>query len=88
MHELFLTVTARELFKQYGCSQRLYREVYEPAVQAGLFASAEQSSAAATLGMLYYYILSHQVSKTTSPISSVHDYEFSLGYKNITAYPM
>ncbi|KAF3340269.1 15-cis-phytoene desaturase [Carex littledalei] len=54
------TITARELFKQYGCSQRLYREVFEPAVQAGLFAPGEQSSAAVTLGMLYYYILSHQ----------------------------
>jgi len=54
-------VTARELFKMYGCSQRLYREVFEPAIQAALFAPGEQCSAAATLGMLYYYMLSHQV---------------------------
>jgi uncharacterized protein with NAD-binding domain and iron-sulfur cluster len=54
-------VTARELFKMYGCSQRLYKEVFEPAIQAALFAPGEQCSAAATLGMLYYYMLSHQV---------------------------
>ncbi|CAL9782689.1 unnamed protein product [Musa acuminata subsp. burmannicoides] len=54
------TMTSRELFKQYGCSERLFREVFEPFLHAGLFAPAEQCSAAATLGMLYYYILSHQ----------------------------
>ncbi|XP_062186210.1 uncharacterized protein LOC133889757 isoform X2 [Phragmites australis] len=53
-------MTARELFKMYGCSQRLYQEVFEPAIQAALFAPGEQCSAAATLGMLYYYMLSHQ----------------------------
>ncbi|XP_072957003.1 uncharacterized protein [Typha angustifolia] len=53
-------MTTRELFKHFGCSQRLYREAFEPAVQAGLFTSGEKCSASATLGMLYYYILSHQ----------------------------
>ncbi|KAK3141810.1 hypothetical protein QOZ80_4BG0338580 [Eleusine coracana subsp. coracana] len=53
-------MTARELFKMYGCSQRLYKEVFEPAIQTALFAPGEQCSAAATLGMLYYYMLSHQ----------------------------
>lgn len=56
-----MIVTARELFKQYGCSASLYQKVFEPLLQVGLFAPAEQCSAAATLGMLYYYILSHQV---------------------------
>ncbi|KAG0526992.1 hypothetical protein BDA96_06G194000 [Sorghum bicolor] len=55
-------MTAKELFKMYGCSQRLYKEVFEPAIQAALFAPGEQCSAAATLGMLYYYMLSHQES--------------------------
>ncbi|XP_047063958.1 phytoene dehydrogenase-like [Lolium rigidum] len=54
------TITARELFKMFGCSQRLYKEIFEPAIQAALFAPGEQCSAAATLGMLYYYMLSHQ----------------------------
>ncbi|KAG8065721.1 hypothetical protein GUJ93_ZPchr0004g39556 [Zizania palustris] len=53
-------MSARELFKMSGCSQKLYKEVFEPAIQAALFAPGEQCSAAATLGMLYYYMLSHQ----------------------------
>ncbi|XP_010918125.2 uncharacterized protein [Elaeis guineensis] len=54
------SMTARELFKQYGCSASLYQKAFEPLLQVGLFGPAEQCSAAATLGMLYYYILSHQ----------------------------
>ncbi|KAG8065729.1 hypothetical protein GUJ93_ZPchr0004g40455 [Zizania palustris] len=54
------SMSARELFKMSGCSQKLYKEVFEPAIQAALFAPGEQCSAAATLGMLYYYMLSHQ----------------------------
>lgn len=55
-----MAVTARELFKRFGCSERLYKNVIGPLLQVGLFAPPEQSSAAATLGMLYY-ILAHQV---------------------------
>ena len=53
-------VTARELFKQFGVSERLYRESFEPMLLVGLFAPGEQCSAAATIGMLYYFILAHQ----------------------------
>ena len=53
-------VTARELFKQFGVSARLFRESFEPMLLVGLFAPGEQCSAAATLGMLYYFILAHQ----------------------------
>ncbi len=53
-------VTARELFKDFGVSARLYRESFEPMLLVGLFASGEQCSAAATLGMLYFFILAHQ----------------------------
>ncbi|MEE3717440.1 FAD-dependent oxidoreductase [Tumidithrix elongata RA019] len=53
-------MTARELFKQYGVSARLYRESFEPMLLVGLFAPGEQCSAAAALGMLYYFILAHQ----------------------------
>lgn len=53
-------VTARELFKTFGVSQRLYKEAFEPMLLVGLFAPGEQCSAAATLGMLYYFILAHQ----------------------------
>nr|QTZ19520.1 phytoene desaturase 2 [Bixa orellana] len=54
------SITARELFKQFGCSERLYRDVLGPLIQVGLFAPAEQCSAAATLAVLYYFILAHQ----------------------------
>jgi len=54
------SVTARELFKDFGVSARLYRESFEPMLLVGLFAPGEQCSAAATLGMLYYFILAHQ----------------------------
>ncbi|KAJ4715951.1 Phytoene desaturase [Melia azedarach] len=54
------SITARELFKQFGCSERLYGDVIDPLLQVGLFAPAEQCSAAATLGILYYIILAHQ----------------------------
>lgn len=54
-------ITARELFKQFGCSERLYQDVFGPLLQVGLFAPAELCSAAATLGLLYYLILAHQV---------------------------
>ncbi|KAM5552064.1 hypothetical protein ABKV19_026767 [Rosa sericea] len=53
------SITARELFKQFGCSQKLYQKVLAPLLQVGLFAPAEQCSAAATLGLLSY-ILAHQ----------------------------
>ncbi|XP_022987019.1 uncharacterized protein LOC111484591 [Cucurbita maxima] len=54
------SITARELFKQFGCSGRLYSSILNPLLQVGLFAPAEQCSAAATLGNLYYTILAHQ----------------------------
>ncbi|MEM8808221.1 MAG: FAD-dependent oxidoreductase [Cyanobacteria bacterium P01_G01_bin.38] len=53
-------VTARELFKQFGVSARLYKESFEPMLLVGLFAPGETCSAAAALGMLYYFILAHQ----------------------------
>ncbi|MGK7932240.1 MAG: FAD-dependent oxidoreductase [Microcystaceae cyanobacterium] len=53
-------ITARELFQQFGVSSRLYKEAFEPMLLVGLFAPGEQCSAAATLGMLYYFILAHQ----------------------------
>jgi uncharacterized protein with NAD-binding domain and iron-sulfur cluster len=53
-------LSARELFRQFGVSKRLYKEAFEPMLLVGLFAPGEQCSAAATLGMLYYFILAHQ----------------------------
>nr|XP_027088170.1 uncharacterized protein LOC113709571 isoform X2 [Coffea arabica] len=53
-------ITARELFRQFGCSERLYRYVLDPLLQVGLFAPAERCSAAATLAILYYFVLAQQ----------------------------
>lgn len=58
--ERYDSVTARELFKDFGVSARLYYESFEPMLLVGLFAPGEQCSAAAALGMLYYFILAHQ----------------------------
>ncbi|XP_048337346.2 uncharacterized protein LOC107427368 isoform X2 [Ziziphus jujuba] len=53
------SITARELFKQFSCSERLYKNVIGPLLQVGLFAPGEQCSAAAVLGVLNY-IFAHQ----------------------------
>lgn len=54
------SITARELFKQYGVTKRLYDDAFNAMLLVGLFAPGEQCSAAAALGMLYYFILAHQ----------------------------
>eukprot|EP00178_Gracilaria_changii_P010464 TRINITY_DN304_c0_g1_i11.p1 TRINITY_DN304_c0_g1~~TRINITY_DN304_c0_g1_i11.p1 ORF type:complete len:486 (-),score=44.26 TRINITY_DN304_c0_g1_i11:1464-2921(-) len=56
----FDKMTAKELFKMYGCTQRVYKEAFEPMLLVGLFAPGEQCSAAGALGMLYFFILAHQ----------------------------
>lgn len=38
--------TARELFRMMGCSERLYKDAFEPMLLVGLFAPGEQCSAA------------------------------------------
>jgi uncharacterized protein with NAD-binding domain and iron-sulfur cluster len=53
-------MSARELFRSFGVSARLYRDSFEPMLLVGLFAPGEACSAAAALGMLYYFILAHQ----------------------------
>ncbi|CAN6481069.1 unnamed protein product [Victoria cruziana] len=53
-------LTARELFRQFGCSEKIYRALVNPMIQVGLFAPGEQCSAAALLGMMYYFMLAHQ----------------------------
>ncbi|CAM6113071.1 unnamed protein product [Calypogeia fissa] len=54
------TRTARELFREAGCSERVYNDAFNPMLLVGLFAPGEQCSAAATVGMLYYFIVAHQ----------------------------
>ncbi|CAO2815648.1 unnamed protein product [Amaranthus hypochondriacus] len=53
-------ITARELLRQFGCSEKLYRNIIDPLLEVRLYAPAEQISAAATLAVLYYYVVAHQ----------------------------
>lgn len=56
----FDRMSAKELFQKYGCSERVYKEAFEPMLLVGLFAPGEQCSASGALGMLYFFILAHQ----------------------------
>eukprot|EP00964_Phaeocystis_antarctica_P084965 scaffold53600_cov64-Phaeocystis_antarctica.AAC.10 len=47
-----------------GVSKRTYDEVFEPMVLTGLFAPGNQCSAAAALGMAYFFVLKHQARAT------------------------
>ena len=49
-----------DLCMKLGVSQRTYDEVFEPMVLTGLFAPGNQCSAAAALGMAYFFVLKHQ----------------------------
>lgn len=60
------SVTAREILRQFGCSEKLYRDVFDPLIRVGLFAPSEQCSSAAFLGTLYYFVLANQVQPKTS----------------------
>eukprot|EP01026_Neomeris_dumetosa_P068523 TRINITY_DN6713_c0_g1_i4.p1 TRINITY_DN6713_c0_g1~~TRINITY_DN6713_c0_g1_i4.p1 ORF type:complete len:540 (+),score=73.11 TRINITY_DN6713_c0_g1_i4:110-1729(+) len=53
-------MSALELFNQYGVSKSLYKSGFNPMLLVGLFAPGELCSAAATLGMLNFFILNHQ----------------------------
>lgn len=53
-------ITARELLRQFGCSERLYSKIFDPLLEVRLYAPAEQISAAAALSTLYYYVVAHQ----------------------------
>lgn len=53
-------MTARELFRRFGVSKRLYEEFLKPILLVGLFAPPEELSAGVVLGMLYFYVLAHQ----------------------------
>lgn len=48
-------MTARELFKDWGISDSLYRDFLKPLLLVGLFAPPEEISAAAMIGTMYFY---------------------------------
>lgn len=53
-------MSARELFRQWGVSQRCYEDFLRPTLLVGLFAPPEDISAASMLETLYFYALAHQ----------------------------
>ena len=54
------TISFRDLCIKLGVSKRCYDEAFEPMILTGLFAPGSQVSAAAALGMAYFFVLSNQ----------------------------
>lgn len=52
----------RDLCTKLGVSQRMYDEAFEPMILTGLFAPGRECSAAAALGMAYFFVLKSQTS--------------------------
>ena len=50
----------RDLCIKLGVSRRCYDEAFEPMILTGLFAPGAECSAAAALGMAYFFVLSNQ----------------------------
>ncbi|EOD10111.1 hypothetical protein EMIHUDRAFT_248539 [Emiliania huxleyi CCMP1516] len=55
-------ISFRDLCTKLGVSRRMYKETFEPMILTGLFAPGEECSAAAALGMAYFFVLKHQTS--------------------------
>jgi len=55
-------ISFRDLCTKLGVSRRMYAEAFEPMILTGLFAPGEECSAAAALGMAYFFVLKHQTS--------------------------
>ena len=58
--ERYDRMSFRDLCRQLGVSKRCYDEAFEPMILTGLFAPGEQCSAAAALGMAYFFVLQSQ----------------------------
>lgn len=56
----FDSISFRDLCIRLGVSQRCYNEAFEPMILTGLFAPGAQCSAAAALGMAYFFVLQSQ----------------------------
>ena len=53
-------VSFRDLCIRLGVSRRCYQEAFEPMILTGLFAPGAECSAAAALGMAYFFVLQSQ----------------------------
>ncbi|WIA34177.1 hypothetical protein OEZ86_012535 [Tetradesmus obliquus] len=60
VYERYDKMSARELFRLWGVSERCYQEFLRPTLLVGLFAPPEEISAASMLETLYFYALAHQ----------------------------
>ena len=60
--EKYDNISFRDLCVKLGVSMRCYKEAFEPMILTGLFAPGEECSAAAALGMAYFFVLKSQTS--------------------------
>uniref|UniRef100_A0A7S4QRH2 Amine oxidase domain-containing protein n=1 Tax=Alexandrium monilatum TaxID=311494 RepID=A0A7S4QRH2_9DINO len=58
--ERYDRISFRDLCQRLGVSRKMYDEAFEPMILTGLFAPGEQCSAAAALGMAYFFVLKQQ----------------------------
>lgn len=58
--EKYDKVSFRDLCSKLGVSKRCYDEAFEPMILTGLFAPGAECSAAAALGMAYFFVLKSQ----------------------------
>ncbi len=58
--EKYDSVSFRDLCIRLGVSRRCYKEAFEPMILTGLFAPGAECSAAAALGMAYFFVLKSQ----------------------------
>lgn len=58
--EQYDKISFRDLCVKLGVSRKCYEEAFEPMILTGLFAPGEECSAAAALGMAYFFVLKSQ----------------------------
>ena len=58
--EKYDSISFRDLCVKLGVSRRCYQQAFEPMILTGLFAPGAECSAAAALGMAYFFVLSNQ----------------------------
>lgn len=58
--EKYDNISFRDLCVKLGVSKRCYKEAFEPMILTGLFAPGAECSAAAALGMAYFFVLKSQ----------------------------
>lgn len=59
-YERYDSMTALEMFRSFGITQKAYEQFLKPTLLVGLFAPPEDLSAAVTIETLYFYALAHQ----------------------------